>query len=294
MAAGEATHTHDDTANNAPPTMLPMKMLGKYELLEPIGQGGMGTVYKAVHTLLKRTVAVKVLPPNRLKDPQAVNRFRREIEAAGRLDHPHIVRTSDADEADGQHFLVMEWLAGHDLAKYVRERGALSVEQACDFIRQAALGLECADEHGMVHRDVKPSNLFLTSRERERPEAPPIVKVLDLGLALLHDNAALESELTGAGQVMGTYDYIAPEQAMESHTVDARADIYSLGCTFYFLLTGKAPFHGKSEAKKLLAHQLEEPTSLTEDRPDVPNEVIAVLTRMMAKDPGKRYLIDAK
>jgi WD40 repeat protein/tRNA A-37 threonylcarbamoyl transferase component Bud32 len=285
MVAGAATHTHDDTASNVPAALLPMKMLGKYQLLEPIGQGGMGTVYKAVHTLLKRTVAVKVLPPNRLKDAQAVSRFRREIEAAGRLDHPHIVRTSDADEADGQHFLVMEWLAGQDLAKYVREHGPLPMDQACDFIRQAALGLECAHEHGMVHRDVKPANLLVTAGA----DGKPLVKVLDLGLALLHDNVLVENGLTSDGQVMGTYDYIAPEQAMESHTVDARADIYSLGCTFYFLLTGKAPFHGKSEAKKLLAHQLEEPAPLTKYRSDIPGAVVAVVTKMMAKDPTKRH-----
>lgn len=284
VASGEATRTRDDTADNAPPGVLTQKILGKYQLLEPIGQGGMGTVYRAIHTLLKRTVAIKVLPPNRLKDAASVSRFRREIEAAGRLDHPHIVRTSDADEANGQHFLVMEWLPGQDLARHVRENGPLPVDKACDFIRQAALGLGYAHDHGMVHRDVKPSNIILTQDSDGRPA----IKLLDLGLALLQDNAAAESELTRAGQVMGTYDYIAPEQAMESHAVDGRADIYSLGCTFYFLLTGKAPFHGKSEAKKLIAHQLEEPAPIAQFRNDVPREVVGIIGKMMAKDPDRR------
>ncbi len=271
----------DDTADGRTPADAEATSLGKYQLLEKIGQGGMGAVFKAVHTLLKRTVAVKVLAPHRLTDPRAVTRFRREIEAAGRLDHPHIVRTSDADEADGQHFLVMEWLGGQDLYKYVCEQGPLSTARACDFIRQAALGLQCAHEHGMVHRDVKPSNLFRTTDAHGKP----IIKVLDLGLALLHDNVDVEKGLTGAGQVMGTFDYIAPEQALESHAVDSRADIYSLGCTLYFLLAGKAPFHGRTEAQKLLAHQLETPPA----PPGVSHEVLDVLNKMMAKSPAQRF-----
>lgn len=282
---GDATHTRDDTKDADPPVDLALKTLGKYQLLEKIGQGGMGTVYKAFHALLKRIVALKVLPPNRLKDPQAVSRFRREIEAAGRLDHPHIVRTSDADAADGQHFLVMEWLAGQDLAKYVRERGPLPIEEGCDFIQQAALGLECAHQHGMVHRDVKPSNLLVTTSA----DGTPLVKVLDLGLALLQANDSAGEDLTSANRVIGTYDYIAPEQAMNAHEVDARADIYSLGCTFYFLLTARAPFQGKSETQKLLSHQRDEPTPLAQFCPHVPCEVVAVISKMMAKDPAHRF-----
>jgi WD40 repeat protein/tRNA A-37 threonylcarbamoyl transferase component Bud32 len=282
---GDSTHTRDETADAAPPADLSRTMLGKYQLLGVLGQGGMGTVYKAVHTLLKRTVALKVLPPNRLKNPVAVSRFRREIEAAGRLDHPHIVRTSDADEADGHHFLVMEWLAGQDLAKEVRERGPLPIAQACDFIRQAALGLECAHQHGMVHRDVKPSNLLVT----KTAEGTALVKVLDLGLALLQTSGNSESDLTGPDHVMGTYDYIAPEQATNAHEVDGRADIYSLGCTLYFLLTGKAPFQGKTETQKLLAHQCEEPAPIAQFRPEIPRAVTAIVKKMMAKEPSRRY-----
>ncbi len=287
LANGAATRTHDDTADNvgnAPGAALPLMTLGKYQLFEQIGQGGMGEVYKAMHTILKKTVAVKVLPPHRLKNADAIARFRREREAAGRLDHPNIVRAFDADEANGQHFLVMEWLAGQDLTAYVREHGPLPVAQACDFIRQAALGLDFAHSQGLVHRDVKPSNLMLTTADGQ-----PVIKVLDLGLALLHADVPAESELTSAGQVMGTYDFIAPEQAMESHTVDARADMYSLGCTFYYLLTANVPFQGKSDAKKLLAHQLEEPTPLTKYRTEIPSEVVAMVAKLMAKDPAQRY-----
>ncbi|MBI2808871.1 MAG: protein kinase [Planctomycetes bacterium] len=288
VLVGNGAVTMDQTSDAADTADIPQGItLGKYRLHEEIGKGGMGKVYKATHSLLKRTVAIKVLPASRLKDAQAVARFRREIEAAGRLDHPHIVRTHDADEADGQHFLVMEWLAGEDLHHLVRRVGPLPVETACDFIRQAARGLDFAHQHGMVHRDVKPSNLYLvTSRERERPEETPTVKVLDLGLALLHD-APNEEGLTSTGEVMGTYDFIAPEQALETHSVDHRADIYSLGCTFYFLLTGHPPFPGKSGTKKLLAHQLEEPAPI--QRTDVSPEVLAVLKKMMAKDPAQRF-----
>jgi len=280
---GDATATRDDTADGPPVADHALQTLGKYQLLEKIGQGGMGTVYKAFHTLLKRIVALKVLPPNRLKDPQAVSRFRREIEAAGRLDHPHIVRTSDADQADGQHFLVMEWLAGQDLAKYVRKRGPLPIEEACEFIRQSALGLECAHQNGMVHRDVKPSNLLVTPDTN----GTPVVKVLDLGLALLHANDSTGEDLTSADRVMGTYDYIAPEQAMNAHEVDGRADIYSLGCTLYYLLTARAPFQGKTETQKLIAHQRDNPPPV--ERAGVPSAVIAVMNKMIAKEPSQRF-----
>ena len=277
VSNGAATDDASPAADTA--DLLTPSYIGKYQLLEKIGQGGMGVVYKAMHTVLKKIVAVKILPPERLKDEHAVSRFRREIEAAGRLDHPHIVRTFDAEADDGRHFLVMEWLQGEDLTKLVRRRGPLPVVEACDYIRQAALGLEYAHQHQLVHRDVKPSNLIL---------ADGSVKVLDLGLALLHDAAPDAGELTSTGQVMGTYDFIAPEQAMASRSVDARADIYGLGCTFYYLLTGSPPFPGKVEVKKLLAHQLEEPTPMVHYRSDVPEKVTAVVAKMMAKKPAHR------
>jgi serine/threonine protein kinase/WD40 repeat protein len=255
--------------------------LGRYQLLERVGEGGMGTVYKAVHPYLKRVVALKVLRPERLQDPQALVRFHREMEAVGRLDHPHIVRASDADAADGSHFLVMEWIDGTDLAHLLQERGPLTVAEACAIVRQAALGLHHAHEQGLVHRDVKPSNLMRTTTGQ--------LKVLDLGLALLGEPRAPDSELTSTGQIMGTFDYMAPEQAGGAHQADRRADIYGLGCTLYHLLSGRVPFPGRSTLEKLMAHRLEEPEPLSRLRPELPTALREIVARMMAKKPEERY-----
>ena len=207
----------------------------------------MGTVYRGVHTKLDRIVAINLLRSEKMEDAGAVDRFEREMRAIGKLDHPHIVRAMDAGEEQGTHFLVMELLDGLDLSSIARRMGpaawsisetpSMTVADACEMIRQAASGLQAAHRHGMVHRDIKPSNLVLVEG------APPIVKVLDLGLALLGDlGAASDRELTTTGQAMGTIDYMAPEQATDSHVVDTRADIYSLGATLYRLLTGTVPF----------------------------------------------------
>ncbi len=176
----------------------------EYDLLEKIGQGGMGTVYKALHSRLKRIVALKVLADHRLNDPAAVDRFSREMQAVGKLAHPNIVRALDAGEADGRHYLVMEYIDGLDLSRLSRRCGPLPVAEACELVRQAALALQHAHEHGLVHRDMKPSNVMLT-RDGQ-------VKVLDLGIALLQPEEPATSDLTGTGQVMGTLDYMAPEQ----------------------------------------------------------------------------------
>ena len=272
-------------ANAWPPSVPPRtsERLGDYELLKKLGQGGMGTVYQAQHVRLKRVVALKVLPANRLGNPAAITRFEREVEAVGRLDHPHIVRALDAREVDGIRFLVMEHVDGLDLAEVVARCGPLSVADACEAARQAALGLECSEEHGLVHRDIKPSNLMLSAEGH--------IKILDLGLAQFQEVAALESGVTGIGQVMGTPDYMSPEQALESHTVDIRTDIYSLGCTLYYLLAGQPPFSGSQYdtlLKKVTGHLRDAVPSIAAVRPDLPKPLVALLERMLAKDTSQR------
>lgn len=289
--------------------------LGEYQLLERLGAGGMGVVYKALHTELDRVVAVKVLPAGRLADEEAIARFKREIKAVGRLDHPNIVRAYDARRIGQTHFLVMEFVEGLDLAELVRRRGPLGVADACELVRQAAVGLQHAHEHGLVHRDIKPSNLMLSipssARRREFVgEGPqpspltgqqdassgssttaPVVKILDLGLARIH--AGLTSDaMTVTGQVMGTPDYMAPEQASDSHAVDIRADLYSLGCTLYKLLTGWAPFEGpnyRTVFDKLTAHVRQPITPPSLVRGDVPPRLETILGRLLAKDPAQRF-----
>ena len=201
----------------------------------------MGQVFKARNWKLGRIVALKLIRKERLDSPDAIRRFQREVRAAAALSHPNIVLAYDADQIGGTHLLVMECIEGaSDLAKLVKKNGPLPVAQACEYIRQAALGLQHAFERGLVHRDIKPANLLLTADGKT-------VKILDMGLARLDQKAGdgeASSTMTQEGAVMGTPDYIAPEQAMESHTVDIRADLYSLGCTFYYLLTAKVPFPG--------------------------------------------------
>ncbi len=269
-------------AETAPPTGAPA--LGQYDLLELLGEGGMGQVYKARHRLMQRIVALKVIRKEQLIDPGAVARFHREIRAAAQLNHPNIILAHDADQVGDTHFFVMEFIEGVDLAKLVQCRGPLPVGEACDCIRQAALGLHHAHERGVIHRDVKPSNLLLTAQDG-------VVKVLDLGLARRETPFQTEESaaLTHRGAVMGTPDYMAPEQANCSHSVDARADIYSLGCAFYGLLTGQPPFPTGTFLEKLVMHQTREPAAVERLRPDVPREVGDILRKMMAKAPGDRF-----
>ncbi len=257
--------------------------LGQYELLEQLGRGGMGTVYKARHPKLDRVVALKVLPKQRMADQSAVARFEREMKAVGRLEHANIVRATDAGEAGGTPFLVMEYIDGWDLSELVRRLGPLPVAEACELVRQVAVGLQAAHEHGMVHRDVKPSNVMLT-RGGE-------VKLLDLGLARFHLEPATGEEMTGTGQAMGTADYMAPEQTSDSRDVDIRADVYSLGCTLYRLLSGRAPFAGpnyRGAFEKMSAHVHEPVPPIGQFRDDVPPSLAALLDRMLAKDPDGR------
>jgi WD40 repeat protein/serine/threonine protein kinase len=263
-------------------------LLGSYVLLERLGEGGMGTVFKARNWKLGQVVAIKLIRRERLDNAAAVKRFQREIRACAQLNHPNIVRAFDADEVAGLHLLVMEFVDGIDLAKRVKQSGPLPVAQACEYLRQAALGLQHAHEHGLVHRDIKPNNLLLT--------ADGTIKILDLGLArMMHTpDEDSPSTLTESGAVMGTPDYLAPEQARQSHEVDIRADLYSLGCTFYFLLTGKVPFPGGTLGEKLVKHQLDEPVQVKHLRPEVPPEVVAIVRRLMAKKREERFQTPAE
>lgn len=270
--------------------------LREYRILEKLGQGGMGAVYKALHTRLDKLVALKVLPAESVQDAELVARFDREMKAVGKLEHPNIVRAMDAGCHEGTRFLVMEFIDGMDLGGIVKRCGQLRIADACEVIRQAALGLRHADEHALVHRDIKPSNLVLN--------ADGVVKILDLGLALLQADRlagddpdgfklqAASHDATGSGRAMGTLDYMAPEQVRDSHSVDIRADIYSLGCTLYKLLAGQAPFTGtqyENTFDKMMAHLNDPFPPIGKARPDVPEKLAAVLQRMVAKDRDSRY-----
>jgi serine/threonine protein kinase len=268
--------------------------LREYELLDELGSGGMGTVFRARHAKLGKLFAVKVLSPKLPRDDRTVSRFLREMRAAGKIEHPNVVCATDASEVDGIHYLVMEFIDGVNLSQLVKATGPLSSADACDIVRLTALGLQAIHDHGLVHRDIKPSNLMLTSRGsrvegrelrvegREHAQqqedsdsrlptldVQPSVKILDLGLALLHDPSATSVSAAG-DRVVGTVQYMAPEQFADSHHVDARADLYSLGCTLHYLLSGRPP-------------------TPSGDSPAVSAEVASVLDRLLAYDPADRF-----
>lgn len=253
--------------------------LGKYLVLDKLGQGGMGMVFKARHRTMQRLVAVKVLPSSATKSPENVQRFHREVQAAARLTHPNIVAAFDAGEANKTHFLVMEFVDGRDLSQLVKKQGPLPVEKAVECILQAAQGLAAAHQAGIVHRDIKPANLLL--------DQEGVVKILDMGLARLDDGAS--SGMTQTGTIMGTVDYMSPEQAMNTKNADGRSDIYSLGCSLYFLIAGKVPFQGDSLMEKLMAHREQPIPSLTAECPAAPPALDAVFQKMMAKEQTHRY-----
>lgn len=273
-----------------------LQNLRDYRIIAKLGEGGMGAVYKAVHQRLKKTVALKVLPSGRMGDKQTVERFEREMSVLGQLNHPNIVQALDAGEHDGQHYLVMEYVEGKELAEIIKRCSPLSIADACCLISQAAIGLQYAHEHGFVHRDIKPSNLMLTAPGSHAGDVQPVVKILDLGLARALEQptsqAAAGPDLTIAGQVMGTLDYMAPEQGGDSHHVDIRADIYSLGATLYKLLTGDSPFveHShKPTLQRLMAIAQNDPPPIRSKRSDVPEKLAAIIHRMLAKKPENRF-----
>ncbi len=274
----------------------------RYRVLGLLGAGGMGAVYKAEHLRMERLVALKVISPALTGRPEMVERFHREVKAAARLAHPNIVTAYDADQAGDTHFLVMEYVEGTSLDQKVRQGGPLPVAEACEYARQCALGLQHAFERNMAHRDVKPHNLMLT------PDGQ--VKVLDFGLARFVQEATTAragpapapgvtagpaaAALTETGTLMGTADFIAPEQATDPAQADVRADVYSLGCTLYYLLAGHPPFPEGTALDKLTAHCERAPTPLTELRRDVPPALARVVERMMAKAPARRYQAPAE
>src|SRR6516165_4380874 len=259
---------------------------GKYRLLERLGAGGMGAVYLCEHILMGRKVALKVLPVQQAEDAASLARFHREARAVARLDHPNIVRAHDIDREDKLHFLVLEFVDGCNLHDFVRKNGNLTPARAAHYIRQAALGLQHAHEAGLVHRDVKPGNLVI--------DRQGTVKLLDMGLVRFfrEDSGAFIKEFE-AGYTIGTADYVAPEEIVRDKSsdggVDVRADIYSLGGTFYYLLVGKSPFQDGTTAQKMIWHQVRQPKSLRALRPDVPEALVQVIERMMAKEPVRRY-----
>jgi serine/threonine protein kinase/WD40 repeat protein len=282
VAAGGQTAA--DSSAEPPSFGPPPELLRhpRYRLLGLLGTGGMGAVYKAEHRLMERAVALKVMTRAFVASEATVDRFRREVKAAARLAHPNIVAAYDAEQAGDVHFLVMEYVEGTDLARWLAEHGPLSVAEACDYARQCAAGLQHAHEHGMIHRDIKPHNLM---RARDGT-----VKILDFGLARLAAEAGTPATgVTGQGTLLGTVDYLAPEQADDARQADIRSDIYSLGCTLYHLLSGRPPFPKGSVVQKIMAHTERQPASLKELRPDLPTGLVRVVQQMMAKSPDDRY-----
>ncbi len=255
--------------------------LGKYKLLDHLGTGGMSTVYLAEHLLMHRRVAIKVLPKNRVEDTSYLARFHREARAAAALDDRNIVRAYDVDNEGPIHYLIMEYIEGRDLQIIVKQDGPLGYALAADYVRQAALGLVHAHAVGLIHRDVKPANLLVDGQN--------VVKVLDLGLAKFSDEGKASLTVAYDENVLGTADFLAPEQALDSHGVDARADIYSLGCTLYFMLTGHPPFPDGTLPQRIMMHQKEPAADVRKDRPDAPLDLLKICAKMMAKKPASRF-----
>ena len=293
VATLDVASQSSDVSNHADPVPTELQSHPRYDVVGLIGKGGMGDVYQARHRMMDRTVALKVINRNLVRKREAVDRFHREVKAAAQLSHPNIVTAFDAEQAGDVHFLVMEFVDGTDLSDIIKERGTLSIDTACDYVRQVAIGLQHAHQRGMVHRDIKPQNLMVTE--------DGTVKILDFGLASLTPEVSADSDtmeggsdLTVAGAIMGTPDFISPEQAEDARGADIRSDIYSLGGTLYYLLSGRPPFSEGSVTEKLKSHARAEPAPLESLRDDIPSELAVVAGKMMAKIPADRFQTPAE
>ncbi len=269
--------------------------INQYKILDRLGRGRMAGVYKAVHNL-GQVVAIKVLPPSKGKNPQLLGRFQRELRLALKLKHPNVVRSFQVGEVNGLHYLVMEYLEGETLDFVLQRRKRLPPHEAVRLVYQALMGLQHIHEQGLVHRDLKPANLMLVpGRVPGEPDTTgrATLKILDLGLgrALIDDSSrpTADLHLTGEGVLLGTPDYLAPEQARDPRAIDVRADIYSLGCVLYHCLTGQPPFPDTNVLSQMVRHATEPPRPLKELNPDVHDGLQQILNGMLAKDPAQRY-----
>ena len=260
--------------------------LGKHKLLGHIGSGGMSSVYLAEHTKMHDLRAIKVLPQSKLGKSSYLARFQQEAKAIASLNHPNIVRAHDIDNQGDTHYIVMEYVDGDDLQTIVKNGGPLSFTKVADYTAQAARGLQHAHDVGLIHRDIKPANVLINSKGK--------VKLLDLGLALFAEDEDASLTMDFNDKVLGTADYLAPEQALNSHKVDHRADLYGLGCTMYFLLTGQAPFPDGTIAQRIAKHQKEMPKEIRKIRQDCPGELEGICWKLLQKDPKFRYASGAQ
>ncbi|MEI8374746.1 MAG: serine/threonine-protein kinase [Planctomycetota bacterium] len=260
---------------------LPGERLGHFELQKYVGGGGMGKVFLALDTRLARSVALKILSPEHAADRETVLRFQNEAQSAARLDHENIARVYYVGEDRGLHYIAFEFIEGVNVRDLVQSKGPLPLAEAVSYMLQVADALAHAAQRNIVHRDIKPSNLLVTPAGQ--------AKLIDMGLARLREVDAIAADLTASGVTLGTFDYISPEQARDPRNTDVRSDIYSLGCTFFFMLTGRPPFLGGTMLQKLLQHQADQPPDLRQFRPELPEDVNRILQKMLAKDPRHRY-----
>ena len=280
ISAGPEAAPAEPVSASAIGRTLQGSMLGGYRLDRYVGGGGMGAVFRAHDTTLDRVVAVKVLSRGQGTDEDMLRRFRIEAQSAARLDHENISRVHAVGSDRGWHYIVFEYIEGRNLRDLVQNEGPFAVGRAIDVTIQVAEALEHAAERDVVHRDIKPSNIVITPGGRAR--------IVDMGLARLPPSAG-DADLTTSGMTLGTFDYIAPEQARDPRAADVRSDLYSLGCTLFYMLAGRPPFAEGTMVQKLLQHQQSRPPLIRELRPDVPPQLEAILDRMMAKDPHDRY-----